>query len=92
MHRFNEADKWFACATFENAMLTEQARKTHFSPSSELTFEVCRTLLIGLHFKMLGGSTKYFSASLKRQALRMVEGRMFILIAHCELAGNLHAF
>ena len=32
LHRFNEADKWFACASFENAMQTDQARKMHFRP------------------------------------------------------------
>lgn len=39
-NRFNEADKWFACGTFENAMQSEQARIKHFSPASEVTFEV----------------------------------------------------
>lgn len=46
LHRFNEADKWFACATFENAMQSEQARNRHFSPTSEVAFEVSNMLII----------------------------------------------
>lgn len=43
--RFDAADKWFACATFENALLTEQAREKHYRPCSNLAFKVSFNIL-----------------------------------------------
>ena len=38
--RFDKADKWFACPSFEDALLSDQARDQHFAPTSEVALEV----------------------------------------------------
>lgn len=38
--RFDQADKWFACGSFENALSSKQARDKHFSPTSQLLYAV----------------------------------------------------